>query len=139
MTLRQFDHGYWYATELRSLAARLGLPGGRKDRVDKAVRAYRRRSGARCRRNRWRERQVESGRRITGRDVVRSSTSPPPCAKVPVGRYIDFLADHPKNERNATHAMARGARHEAKELDAEKSSVGRKHAQRRGPRKRRPG
>lgn len=175
MTLREFDHGYWYATELRSFAARLGLPGGRKDQVERAVRAYlrgrsapapfrlprgekdrvalgavvrvyrnekatkdflerearkmnpayRRRSGARYRLNRWREAQLESGRRITYRDLVREyvrlSMQPRPFTKMRVGRYINFLADYLANEAGATHAMARRAWHALKRLDVEKT------------------
>lgn len=112
MTVEQFDNGYWYATEVQAFARSLGLPGGRKDQVERAIReylssgrrvkapfrpprgqkdrlaldapvrvykketaakdflereakrmdsAYRRRSGARYRLNRWREQQLEAG------------------------------------------------------------------------------
>ncbi len=43
MTLRQFDHGYWYATEVRRFAHALGLPSAgklRKDELEKAIRHY---------------------------------------------------------------------------------------------------
>lgn len=30
MTLLQFDHGYWYATELKRFAQSLGLPSAHK-------------------------------------------------------------------------------------------------------------
>lgn len=178
MTVEQFDRGYWYATELAAFARSLGLPGGRKDQVEKAVRAflsgrraaapfrpprgekdrvaldvvvrvyknekamkdflereakrmepaYRRRSGARYRLNRWREEQLEAGRRITYRQLVREyvrlSMAPGPFAKVPVGRYINFLAEFLKRERGATHAGARKAWHALKTMDAEKTYAG---------------
>ena len=43
MTLRQFDHGYWYATELKRFAQSLGLPSAhklRKDELEKAIRRF---------------------------------------------------------------------------------------------------
>jgi hypothetical protein len=43
MTLRQFDHGYWYATEIKRFAQSLGLPSAhklRKDELEKAIRRY---------------------------------------------------------------------------------------------------
>jgi hypothetical protein len=43
MTLRQFDHGYWYATEIKRFAQSLGVPGAgklRKDELEKAIRHF---------------------------------------------------------------------------------------------------
>src|ERR1043165_4178166 len=43
MTLRQFDHGYWYATEIKKFARSLGLPSAhklRKDELEKAIRHF---------------------------------------------------------------------------------------------------
>src|SRR5689334_6556718 len=43
MTLRQFDHGYWYATEIKRFAQSLGLPSAqklRKDELEKAIRHF---------------------------------------------------------------------------------------------------
>ena len=43
MTEREFDHGYWYATELRAFARDLGVPGAaklRKDELEHAVRHF---------------------------------------------------------------------------------------------------
>jgi hypothetical protein len=43
MTVRQFDHGYWYATDVRRFAVSLGLPSAsklRKDELEKAIRHY---------------------------------------------------------------------------------------------------
>src|SRR5262245_41855363 len=43
MTLRQFDHGYWYATEIKRFAKSLGLPDAhklRKDELEKAIRHF---------------------------------------------------------------------------------------------------
>lgn len=179
ITLEQFDHGYWYATELQAFAARLGLGRGRKDQVEKAVREflrtgrkvaakpsavrgepdrvaleavvrvyknspetkaflerearrldprYKRRSGARYRLNRWRDAALEAGKRITYRDLVREyvrlSLAPEPFAKVPVGRYINFLAEFLKREPGATHAAARKAWHRLKALDVPKTYAG---------------
>jgi SAP domain-containing new25 len=43
MTLRQFDHGYWYATEIKRFGQSLGVPGAsklRKDELEKAIRRF---------------------------------------------------------------------------------------------------
>ena len=43
MTLRQFDHGYWYATEIKRFAQSLGVPAAhrlRKDELEKAIRHF---------------------------------------------------------------------------------------------------
>jgi hypothetical protein len=43
MTLRQFDHGYWYATEVKRFAQSLGLRSAhklRKDELEKAIRHF---------------------------------------------------------------------------------------------------
>jgi hypothetical protein len=183
MTVAQFDHGYWYVTELRAFARQLGLPGGRKDELERAIRrflatgrrapapfrppkgekdrlalgarvrvyknepatkdflereakrmepAYRRRSGARYRLNRWREAQLAAGKAITYRDLVREyvrlSMLEQPFAKVPHGRYINFLAAFLKREPGATHAQARAAWHRLKSLDAPKTYRGWKRA-----------
>jgi hypothetical protein len=43
MTEEQFDNGYWYATELKAFATRIGLPSAgklRKDELEKAIRHF---------------------------------------------------------------------------------------------------
>jgi len=43
MTQREFDHGYWYATEIKRFAQSLGLPDAhklRKDELEKAIRHF---------------------------------------------------------------------------------------------------
>jgi SAP domain-containing protein len=43
MTVRQFDHGYWYATELKHFAKGLGIPSAsrlRKDELERAIRMF---------------------------------------------------------------------------------------------------
>jgi hypothetical protein len=43
MTVRQFDHGYWYATEIKSFAQSLGIQSAhklRKDELEKAIRHF---------------------------------------------------------------------------------------------------
>jgi hypothetical protein len=45
MTITQFDHGYWYSTELKCFAKLLGIPSPstlRKDELERAIRARRR-------------------------------------------------------------------------------------------------
>jgi hypothetical protein len=85
---------------------------------------YKRRSGARYRLNRWREDRLARGVVITYRDLiaeyVRLSASTRPFAKIPHGRYINFLAEYLANEPNATHAAARAAWQRLKVLDVPK-------------------
>ena len=43
MTLTQFDHGYWYATELKAFGKKLGIPSAgklRKDELEKVIRFF---------------------------------------------------------------------------------------------------
>ena len=43
MTVTQFDHGYWYATELKHFAKGLGIPSAsklRKDELEHAIRVF---------------------------------------------------------------------------------------------------
>ena len=43
MTSSQFDNGYWYATELKDFAERIGIPSAsklRKDELEKAIRLF---------------------------------------------------------------------------------------------------
>jgi hypothetical protein len=183
MTVRQFDTGYWYATDLKRFAHAIGIPSAarlRKDQLEAAVRhvlrtgripsaphaaapaaprdvdlglrlgrrvvrytndaetkaflereaaklspAYRRRSGARYRLNRWRDAQLAAGRRITYRDLiteyVRLSAPGDTYARVPHVRYINFLADFLAREPRATRAAAVRAWHAVKRMDCEKT------------------
>ena len=43
MTLRQFDHGYWYATQVKDFGKAIGIPSAgqlRKDELEKAIRSF---------------------------------------------------------------------------------------------------
>jgi len=43
MTLRQFDNGYWYATQLKEFAQAIGIPSAgklRKDELEKAIKLF---------------------------------------------------------------------------------------------------
>jgi len=43
MTLAQFDNGYWYATEIKEFAKRIGIPSAsrlRKDELEKAIEVF---------------------------------------------------------------------------------------------------
>jgi len=86
--------------------------------------SYKRRSGARYRLNRWREEQLARGVAITYRELVaeyvRLSATEQAFAKIPHGRYINFLAAYLANEPRATHASARAAWRQLKRLDVPK-------------------
>lgn len=87
--------------------------------------AHRRRSGARYRLNRWREAQLARGKRLTYRalvtEYVRLSRDDVPFARVPHGRYINFVKDFLANEAGATHARAVSAWHALKMMDVPKT------------------
>ena len=42
MTLREFEHGYWYRDQLTEFAARIGIPAAakRKDELEKAIEVF---------------------------------------------------------------------------------------------------
>jgi hypothetical protein len=86
---------------------------------------YRRRSGARYRLNRWRERQLREGVSLTYRDVVREyvrlSRTPGRFEQVPHGRYINFMSDFMAARRGATKADALEAWHRLKTMDCPKT------------------
>lgn len=69
-----------------------------------------RKSGARYRLNRWREERIANGDKITYRDLVkeyvRLSQTAEPFARIPHGRYINFMSDFLSAEQNATRTQA---------------------------------
>jgi len=87
--------------------------------------AFVRRSGARYRLNRWRERQLARGRTITYGDLVREYVrlcrSSAPFARVPHGRYVNFVSDFRKASPRATLAEAVRAWHVLKRLPIPKT------------------
>lgn len=84
-----------------------------------------RRSGARYRLNRWREEQLMKGVKLTYRALVkeyaRLNQTAEPYAKIPTGRYINFMSDFLAAEKGATRAQAIRAWKQLKALDAPKS------------------
>ena len=186
MTIEEFDHGYWYATELKGFARTIGIRGTsalRKDQLERAVRsvlsgqrapsvvaAPRRvtketardttrplamtrrivrytndratkdflqqqarklapgvpfRSGARYRLNRWREEQIAAGVPITYGDLVREYVrlcrSDEPFARMPHGRYVNFVSDFYARRPAATREEITAAWHELKAMDCPKT------------------
>ncbi len=86
---------------------------------------YKRRSGARYRLNRWREEQLTKGARITYGDLVaeyvRLSEAKESFARVPHGRYINFVADFLAAEKGVTRERVVEAWKELKTLDIPKT------------------
>jgi len=186
MTIQEFDHGYWYATELKGFTRTIGIRGAsalRKDQLERAVRsvlsgerativvaAPRRvaketardtarpltmsrrivrytndratkdflqrqarklapgvpfRSGARYRLNRWREEQIAAGVPITYGDLVREYVrlcrSDEPFARMPHGRYINFVSDFYAQHPAASREEIIAAWHELKTMDCPKT------------------
>ncbi|BBM82765.1 hypothetical protein UABAM_01108 [Candidatus Uabimicrobium amorphum] len=91
----------------------------------KIVPDLRERSGVRYRLNRWREEQITLGKEITYGDLVHKyielNQSEEPFARVPHGRYINFVADFLANEKNATREEAIKHWENLKELDIPKT------------------
>jgi len=80
-------------------------------------------SGVWYRLNRWRERQVTSGKRPTYGDLVRQYIALNRMArfeKIPYRCYINFLAEFHENNRGATRRKAITAWWELKKLDVPK-------------------
>jgi len=184
MTVTQFDHGYWYATELKDFAKKLGIPSSsklRKDELERAIRIFlrtgaivktptrnlsaatkrdvdlglhldlpvvgyinnaetkhfldleaqklapglKRRSGARYRLNRWREAQILKGVHVTYGDLVkeyvRLNQSTEPFARVPHGRYINFMSDFLGAQTGAAKEQAIKAWSKLKSMDVPKT------------------
>jgi energy-coupling factor transporter ATP-binding protein EcfA2 len=102
--------------------------------ASRLVPGLRKRSGVRYRLNRWREEQLTHGRTITYGDLVRRyvelSQAEEPFARIPHGRYINFVADFLAGEEGATRAAAIHAWEELKGLDVPKDyrSWARHHA-----------
>jgi hypothetical protein len=82
-------------------------------------------SGARYRLNRWREKQLTAGRKITYRDLVNKyielNQTEGRFAQAPTGRYINFLSDFLAAEKQATREEAIAAWKELKILDIPKN------------------
>lgn len=87
--------------------------------------AFVRRSGARYRLNRWRERQLARNRKITYGDLVkeyaRLCRSPKAFARVPHGRYVNFVSDFREANPQASFAEAVRAWHSLKRLPVPKT------------------
>jgi hypothetical protein len=86
---------------------------------------FKRKSGSRYRLNRWREEQIAAGVAITYGDVVRQyvqfNQSDKPFARVPHGRYVNFMSDFLAREPCATREDAVKAWHKLKTLDIPKT------------------
>ena len=84
-----------------------------------------RKSGARYRLNRWREQQLWNGVRITYKDLieeyVRLNQTSEPFAKVPHGRYINFVAAYHAANPEATRREVTAAWRKLKRLDIPKT------------------
>ena len=179
MTEQEFDTGYWYATEVKAFAKKLGVESVntlRKDELEHLIKHFLRtgrltkierrkprhagerdsekgltlrlkvvdyvndsqtkefidreatrldpklklKSGARYRLNRWREEQIRSGKKITYGDLVREyiklNRVDGRFPQAPTGRYINFLSDFLRHEKNATRAAGIRAWKELKAL-----------------------
>jgi hypothetical protein len=84
-----------------------------------------RRSGARYRLNRWREEQLVKGVKLTYgalvKEYIRLNRPDEPYARIPTGRYINFMADFLAAEKGATRAEAIAAWKKLKVLDLPKT------------------
>jgi hypothetical protein len=84
-----------------------------------------RKSGARYRLNRWREERINSGVKITYRDLieqyVRLNQAKGSFPRVPSGRYINFLSDFLAREKDATREEGIKAWKQLKKADIPKT------------------
>ncbi len=81
-------------------------------------------SGCWYRLNRWREEQLTAGNCITYGDLVKQlltlNQAEEPFAKIEHGRYINFLSEYLRHQKDATHAEARKVWRTLKALPAPK-------------------
>jgi hypothetical protein len=93
--------------------------------AQKIAPGLKRKSGVRYRHNRWREEQLTKGVKITYRDVVkeyvRLNQTGEPFARIPIGRYINFLSDFSAAEKGASREQAIKAWEQLKTLDIPKN------------------
>jgi SAP domain-containing protein len=91
----------------------------------KLVPGLREKSGARYRLNRWREEQLTNGVAISYGDVVRQYAklcqTKKPFKQIPVGRFINFLSNFLKSEKDATRSQALTAWKQLKKADVAKT------------------
>ena len=91
----------------------------------KLVPNLKRKSGARYRLNRWREEQLTGGVPITYEDLVKRyielNQAEGSFAKIPHGRYINFLSEFLANEKEATREQGIAAWKKLKKLDMPKT------------------
>ena len=169
ITETQFDHGYWYADEIKTFAKEIGIPNSsklRKDEIEKLIKVFLRtgkvkssdrkniqksgikdlekgidnslqiinytgnrqtknfilaeafkiagdlkiKPGVWYRLNRWRDEQMTREIKITYGELVQQfiklNQTEGSFQKVPVGRYINFVADYLTNEKNSTREEA---------------------------------
>jgi hypothetical protein len=87
--------------------------------------AFRHRSGAKYRLNRWREAQLRKGIAITYREVideyVRLSRLARPFKKIPHSRYINFISDFMAANPGVARAVMLNAWHRLKTMDCPKT------------------
>ncbi len=93
--------------------------------ASKIVPDLKKKSGARYRLNRWREEQINKGIKITYGDLVKQYISLNQVEgrfeQIPVGRYINFLADFLAEEKASTRQEAIAAWEKLKTLDIPKN------------------
>ena len=92
--------------------------------AQKLVPGFKRRSGVRYRLNRWREEQLIKGVKLTYGGLVRKyvqlNQTIGPFAKIPHGRYVNFMSDYLASEKGATREQAIRAWNELKRMDVPK-------------------
>ena len=93
--------------------------------AQKLAPGLKRKSGVRYRLNRWREEQLVNGVKLTYGDLVeeyiRLNRTKEPFAKIPHGRYINFVSDFLSAEKGATREQAMRAWKKLKALDVPKT------------------
>src|SRR5262245_14037731 len=93
--------------------------------AQKIAPGLKRKSGARYRLNRWREEQLTKGKNITYGDLVQQyvklNQREGPFEQIPMDRYINFLSDFLRAEKNATRADAMAAWQRLKLMDVPKN------------------
>jgi hypothetical protein len=86
--------------------------------------SLKKKSGTGYRLNRWREEQINNGKKTTYGNLVNQyiklNETEEPFEKIPHGRYINFLAEYLANEKGATRDKAIKVWKQLKKLDVPK-------------------
>src|SRR5262249_7758639 len=122
---RDVDLGFWLDLPVVHYTSNKETKSFIEREAAKIRPGFRRASGTRYQLKRWREEQIEVGRRITYRDLVLQAIALNDSKRGPLrvehGRYVNFISDYMADNKGASHEAAVRAWHEVKAMDVPKT------------------